>query len=175
MTHTRSLLSRRSRRSSVLMATLAFSFLLFACRDGNTAGGPPADLNFKLKSLDGRTIGPKDFRGRIVVVDFWATWCIPCHRQAEILESLHKEYKGKPVQFLAANVGEDEATVRSFLKRRPIPYPVLLDPEDKVSSRMGVMALPTLIVIDKAGKVSYTNAGITEESTLRKILKQAGI
>ncbi len=170
MTHT-----TRSRRPSVLMATVAFSLFLLSCRDGISAANPPVNTDFRLKAVDGRTIGPKDFRGRVVVVDFWATWCIPCHRQAEILESLHKEYKGKSVQFLAANVGDDEATVRSFLKSRPIPYPVLLDPEGKVSIQMGVLALPTLIVIDKTGKVSYTNAGVTEESTLRKVLKSAGI
>ena len=169
MTHT------RTRRSSILMATVAFSLLLLSCRDGISAANPPVNPDFRLKAVDGRTIGPKDFRGRVVVVDFWATWCVPCHRQAEILESLHREYKGKPIQFLAANVGEDEATVRSFLQNRPMPYPVLLDPEDRVSSQMGVLALPTLIVIDKAGKVSYTNAGVTEESTLRKVLKSAGI
>ena len=163
----------RLHRPSVLMAVL--SILLISC--GASAADRPAgkDLEFRLKTVDGRTLGPRDFKGQVVVVDFWATWCLPCHLQARVLEPLHKEYKAKGVQFLAANVGEDEKTVRSFLKSKPFPYPVLLDPEDKVSTRLGVLQLPTLLVIDKTGKVSYFQAGVADAPTLRKILKQAGV
>jgi thiol-disulfide isomerase/thioredoxin len=150
------------------------SILLLSC--GASAADRPSgkDLEFRLKTVDGRKLGPKDFKGQIVVVDFWATWCLPCHLQARVLEPLHKEYKGKGVQFLAANSGEDEATVRSYLKDKPFPYPVLLDPDDKVSEQLGIMSLPTLLVIDKAGKVSYFRAGLADAPTMRKILKQAG-
>jgi cytochrome c biogenesis protein CcmG/thiol:disulfide interchange protein DsbE len=164
--------SIRLRHPSILMAVLAL--LLLSC--GASAADRPSskDLDFRLKTVDGRTLGPKDFRGQVVVVEFWATWCLPCHVQARVLEPLHKEYKSKGVQFLAANVGEDEKTVRSFLKNKPIPYPVLLDPEDRVSTRLGVLQLPTLLVIDKTGKVSYFDAGIADAPMMRKILKQAG-
>ena len=175
-----------SRRPSALMAALALSMVLLSCRDavpadnaagaGGAAGKPSeASLDFRLKSVDGRKLGPKDFAGQVVVVDFWATWCVPCHVQARILEPLHRDFKGKGVQFLAANVGEEESTVRSFLKDKPFPYPVLLDPEDKVSTRLQVLQLPTLLVIDKTGKVSYFQAGIADAPTVRKILKQAGV
>ena len=171
------MMRRPSSSRHVLMAAMTLSLLLLSCKDGVTAIGKPSEaaLNFRLKTVDGRTLGPKDFRGQVVVVDFWATWCLPCHVQARILEPIHKEYKGKGVQFLAANVGEDESTVRSFLKSKPIPYPVLLDPEDKVSTQLGVLQLPTLMVIDKTGKVSYFDAGIADAPTVRKILKQAGV
>lgn len=160
-------------RPSVLMAVL--SILLISC--GASAADRPSakDLDFRLKTVDGRMLGPKDFKGQVVVVDFWATWCLPCHVQARVLEPLHKEYKGKGVQFLAANVGEDEKTVRSFLKDKPFPYPVLLDPEDRVSTQLEVLQLPTLLVIDKTGKVSYFQAGIADAPKVRKILKQAGV
>ena len=165
-------LSRRA-----LMTATVLSLLLLSCRDGATAAGmtAPADLAFRLKTVDGRTIGPKDFEGQVVVVDFWATWCVPCHVQTRILEPIHRDYKGKGVQFLAANVGEDEPTVRSFLKKKPVPYPVLLDPEDKVSSKLGVVALPTLMIIDKKGKVTFFHTGIADGATVRKVLGQAGV
>jgi thiol-disulfide isomerase/thioredoxin len=164
-----------SRRA--LMTATVLSLLLLSCRDGIGAAGKPArsDLGFRLKAVDGRVIGPKDYEGQVVVVDFWATWCIPCRMQAEILEPIHRDYKGKGVQFLAANVGEDEPTVRSFLKDKPMPYPVLLDPEDKVSSKLGVVALPTLMIIDKKGKVTFFHTGVADGVTVRKILKQAGV
>ncbi|MFL6292933.1 MAG: TlpA family protein disulfide reductase, partial [Thermoanaerobaculia bacterium] len=79
------------------------------------------------------------------------------------------------VQFLAANVGEDEPTVRSFLKRKPMPYPVLLDPEDTVSSKLGVVGLPTLLVIDRKGRVTFFHTGVADAATVRKVLQQAGV
>jgi thiol-disulfide isomerase/thioredoxin len=172
---TKSVHSRRA-----LLTATVLSLLLLSCRDGATAAGTagkpaPADLDFRLKTVDGRTIGPKDYKGQVVVVDFWATWCVPCHVQTRILEPIHRDYKGKGVQFLAANVGEDAPTVRSFLKSKPVPYPVLLDPEDTVSSKLGVVALPTLMIIDKTGKVTFFHTGVADGATVRKVLKQAGV
>jgi thiol-disulfide isomerase/thioredoxin len=167
--------SFRSRRFS-LVAAVFVSLLVLGCRDamtaGKTAAGTPVD--FRLKTVDGRTLGPKDFRGQVVVVDFWATWCGPCHLQAEILEPVYKSYKGRGVQFLAANVGEDMDTVKKFLAKKPFPYPVLLDSNQAVSTDIGVMALPTLLVVDKKGKVAYLQSGLADGDTLRAIIKKAG-
>src|SRR5262245_48015661 len=164
----------RSRRA-VLVAAAVASFILLSCQEGATAGGLKAGskIDFQLKTIDGRSLGPKDFPGQVVVVDFWATWCGPCHLQARILEPIYQEMKGKGVQFLAANVGEQPEIVRAFLKDEPIPYPVLLDPDD-VAGKLGVMALPTLMVVDKKGRVSYFEAGLTDGPTLRRMIKQAG-
>ncbi|HWM91450.1 MAG TPA: TlpA disulfide reductase family protein [Thermoanaerobaculia bacterium] len=164
-----------ARRSPALLTAIVLSLLLLACGEGVTAASKPEKADFRLKAVDGRTIGPKDFAGQVVVVDFWATWCVPCHVQTRILEPIHRDYKSKGVQFLAANVGEDEPTVRSFLKSKPIPYPVLLDPEDKVSSQLGVVALPTLMIIDKKGKVTFFHTGVADGATVRKVLKDAGV
>jgi len=176
MNRTRTFLSRRS---SILMLVLFVSVLILSCREGDTAGASTEATvgsrpEFRLKSLDGRALGPRDFPGQVVVVDFWATWCGPCQIQARILESMVGDYKGKGVQFLAANVGEDEATVKSFLQKKPFPYPVLLDPDDAVSSNLGVYALPTLMIVDKKGKISYIQPGVADAPTLRKVLKDAG-
>jgi thiol-disulfide isomerase/thioredoxin len=168
------------RRSSILMLAAFVSLMLFGCREGATAGGASEGASvgskpeFRLKSLDGRALGPRDFPGQVVLVDFWATWCGPCQVQARILEAMIGDYKGKGVQFLAANVGEDETTVKSFLQRKPFSYPVLLDPDDSVSSNLGVYALPTLMVVNKKGKVSYIQPGIADAPTLRKVLRDAG-
>jgi thiol-disulfide isomerase/thioredoxin len=167
---------------SVLTAAFVSSLLLFGCREGATAGaassagGPPAPgskVAFVLQTLEGRPMSPKDFPGQVVVVDFWATWCGPCHVQARILEDVYKDYHGKGVQFFAANVGEETDTVRRFLKEKPFSYPVLIDPKD-VAGNLGIDALPTLMVIDKKGKLSFFEAGLTDGDTIRRILHQAG-
>jgi len=170
-------LSRSFRpRRSPLVAAVFMSLLIFGCRDAMTAGkkAPGAPVDFRLKAVDGRTLGPKDFRGQVVVVDFWATWCGPCHLQAEILEPIYKQYKGRGVQFLAANVGEDMETVKKYLAKKPFPYPVLLDSNQAVSADIGVMALPTLLVVDKKGKVAYLQSGLADGDTLRAVIKKAG-
>lgn len=178
---TRSL--RRLSARSVLTAAFVSSLLLFGCRDGATAGAattamgsapaPGTPVSFQLQTLEGRPIGPKDWKGQIVVVDFWATWCGPCGIQARILEDLYKDYRGKGVQFIGANVGEETEIVRQYLKRTPASYPVVVDPHD-VADQLGITALPTLMVIDKKGKLSFFEAGLTDGDTLRRILRQAG-
>jgi thiol-disulfide isomerase/thioredoxin len=169
----------------ILSLAFALTLLLLGCKDGQSAaGGQPAagdgggagrriKTDFHFKTLEGRPLGPKDFPGQVVVVDFWATWCGPCHIQTKILEPIYRDYQGKGVQFLAANVGEELDTVRSFLKSRPLPYTVVLDPDD-VAGHLGIVALPTLMVIDKQGRVSYFEPGLADGATIRQVLRQAG-
>jgi cytochrome c biogenesis protein CcmG, thiol:disulfide interchange protein DsbE len=171
----------RSRRP-VLAAAVFASLLLLSCKDGATVGNgaapkPPAPgtkVDFQLPAVDGRKLGPRSFPGQVVVVDFWATWCLPCRLQAQILEPIYRDYKGRGVQFLAANVGETPDEVKKFLKEKPFPYPVLLDPEQATATKLGVFALPTLLVVDKKGQVSYLQSGIADGDTLRQLIKKAG-
>jgi thiol-disulfide isomerase/thioredoxin len=182
----------RSPRPVLVAAALA-SLVFLSCKDGSSAGSananvanatnaeaktaapaPKADFGFQLPTVDGRSLGPKSFPGQVVVVDFWATWCMPCRLQAQILEPVYRDYKGRGVQFLAANVGEEPDEVKKFLKATPFPYPVLLDPKQATAEKLGIAALPTLLVIDKKGRMSYFQPGIADGDTLREILKKAG-
>ena len=157
------------------LGALALSLLLTGSALGSAAdkGSIGTKADFRMKTLDGKMLGPKDFPGQVVVIDFWATWCGPCQVQARILEPVYRDHKGRGVQFLAANVGEDLETVKKFVKGKPFPYPVLLDPDDKISSNLGVLALPTLIVIDKKGKVSTVHSGLADGDTIREAIKKA--
>ncbi|QQR72040.1 MAG: TlpA family protein disulfide reductase [Holophagales bacterium] len=138
-----------------------------------TGGGAPAAPAFRLASLDGRQLGPADFAGQVVLVDFWATWCGPCRMQAEVLAGLHRTQHGRPVQFLAVSVGEEEATVRQFAQENPFEYPVLLDPGSRVADSFEVMALPTIVVLDRHGRVVLKESGLTDAATIEKALAAA--
>ncbi len=144
--------------------------VVVSCGNGAVASSDKAD--FRLESLDGRQMGPPDFPDKTVIVDFWATWCVPCRAQAAILEDLHKEFAGRDdVQFLAVDVAEERDTVEAFLSKNPLPYPVLLDPDDEVSAAVGLMALPTLLVRNPDGKVVYFEAGVVGKDRLKSFLE----
>jgi thiol-disulfide isomerase/thioredoxin len=110
----------------------------------------------------------------VVVVDFWATWCTPCRAQASILEGLHADWSGRGVQFLAVDVAEERETVEKFVQERPFPYPVLLDVEDAVSAQIGLVALPTLMIVNTEGEVTYLEAGLVDKRRLERLFEAAG-
>jgi cytochrome c biogenesis protein CcmG/thiol:disulfide interchange protein DsbE len=172
MVATLSLLLRRG--SPARVAACIASLFLLACGGSSAGGAPEGKLDFRLKTTDGRTLGPRDFPGQVVVVDFWATWCAPCRIQAKILEPVSHDLQGHGVQFLAADMGEPEETVRGFLAGNPLPYPVLLDSDDKISDALGITALPTLMVIDKKGGLRYLQAGLADGDTVKRIIREAG-
>jgi thiol-disulfide isomerase/thioredoxin len=143
-----------------------------AAAGGDGAAGKRAD--FRLATLDGGRLGPPDLAGQVVLIDFWATWCVPCHAQADILKELYPEVKGGGVEFLAVDVGEPRDLVEDFVASRPFPYPVLLDPDSAVADSLGVYSLPTLMVVDRQGRISHFSEGIHDAEELRKILAEAG-
>ena len=154
-------------------ALLAVSLLL-SCGAGATGGGgggPAPELDFSLPSVDGPRLGPADYSGRTLLVEFWATWCTPCRAQAQILESLHEELGAEgEVGFLAVSLGEEEETVREFVRKSPFPYPVLMDTQDSLSPLLGIYALPTVMIVDRAGQIAYLRMGLSTAEDLREAL-----
>jgi thiol-disulfide isomerase/thioredoxin len=171
-------MSQRSLRRN--LALLSLATCLAACGAGAGAGdaaaaAPEGAAAFQLPPLHGGDpLGPADYPGRVVVVDFWATWCTPCRAQASILEGLHADWSGRGVQFLAVDVAEERETVEKFVQERPFPYPVLLDVEDAVSAQIGLVALPTLMIVNTEGEVTYLEAGLVDKRRLERLFEAAG-
>ena len=120
-------------------------------------GGPTPPL--ALKDVDGRPHDLTDYRGKVAVVNFWATWCAPCRDELPSLERLRDAMRGRPVEVLAVNVGEGEARVKRFLGEVPLRLPVLLDRDGEVQRAWKVRGLPATFLLDQGGLIRYWYLG----------------
>jgi tetratricopeptide (TPR) repeat protein len=134
--------------------------------------GRPAPA-IRLPRLKGGEVSLEDFKGKVVLVDFWATWCAPCRAEMPGFERLHKELGSKDVVILAVDVGEPEDLVAEYINKEKFTFPVLLANETDVASRYGVNAYPTLAAIDPQGKVADYLIGGRSESALRDVIAKA--
>ncbi len=121
--------------------------------------GKPMARNFELPDLDGRAINLSAFKGYIVVINFWATWCPPCRAEIPSMQRAWTILKEKNVVFLAIHVGGNEDQVWSFLTDMDVDFPVLMDTDSRVSRQWPVVGLPTTFVIDPKGKVALRAIG----------------
>ncbi len=125
--------------------------------------------NFALKTLDGAAVSLAELQGKVVVLDFWATWCGPCRDELPLVEKLRAEF-GDAVQFYGVD-DEDSSTVKRFVKEKNLHMPVLLDSERQVHVRYGVHAIPTVLIIDPAGVIREHFIGSRSEPALRKAIQ----
>lgn len=131
--------------------------------------------DFTLKGLDGKETSLKSLRGKVVLLDFWASWCAPCREELPKVERLHRELKDKGLVVLGINVGESAEIAREFVRKYGLTFTTLLDPYKEVTNRYRAMAIPLTVVIDRDGKISSYNIGLQSESGLRDALRKAGI
>jgi peroxiredoxin len=113
---------------------------------------------------------PDDFKGKVVLIHFWATWCPFCIKEIRALESLYGSYREKGFLPLSVNVGEDSQTISSFLKNEPISYRVLMDRNSEAARQCGVTGLPTTFICDRNGVIKYKIIGEINKSGLERLL-----
>ena len=109
--------------------------------------------DFNLLDLDGVYHRITDYRGSVVIVNFWAVWCRPCVKEMPSLQNASDILRVHNVQTIAVNVGDTADQIRTFLKRQPLTIQILLDQQSKVSASWKVMAMPTTYILDPTGKI----------------------
>lgn len=134
--------------------------------------------NFTLDALNGGTKTLKDFRGKVVVLDFWSIGCPPCRRAVPHLVSLYEAYKGKGLVVLGISFDRKEKdSLQGFLSKYNVSYPILLGTMD-VAKKYGVRSIPSLFIIDKQGHIRFHVVGFNEEigqkveSRIKELIKQ---
>jgi thiol-disulfide isomerase/thioredoxin len=136
--------------------------------------GKPAAA-FTLKNLSGKPTSLAAWKGKVVLLDFWASWCGPCRMELPTIAKLHREYKNKGLAVVGVNVGETAGVAGAFLKKNNYTFPVLLDSNNQISDQYGATAIPTVVIIDRSGVVSSHFVGVRSEEDLREALKKAGM
>jgi TonB family protein len=138
---------------------------------GGLTGKEAAD--FKLKDISGKEFNLHGLRGKVVLLDFWATWCAPCLVELPHIEQLHREFKDKGLVVLGINAEEGEVA-SAFMKEKGYTFPTLVDTEGSVAELYGVEAIPQVFVIGKDGKVATHYFGTKTEIELRAALENVG-
>ena len=137
-----------------LLAGLALAAKAIALGDGQKAP------EFKAPALDGgKSLSLASFRGKVVYLDFWASWCPPCLTSLPLLEELRKQFPSDQFQILAVNVDQDVEKARKFLERTGVGYPSATDPKGRLPEMFGVETMPTSFLIDRSGVIRYVHHG----------------
>jgi cytochrome c biogenesis protein CcmG, thiol:disulfide interchange protein DsbE len=147
------------RASRVLRALVGVSIAAAATAAGAeaqikawSAGATP---RLEAKALDGKTVDLKSLKGRVVVVNFWATWCEPCRDELPALLQLKAKLAGKPFELLTVNYGENREKIAQYLQREKLAPQVLLDRDRETAKDWKVGGLPMTFVVDAKGRVRY--------------------
>src|ERR1017187_6556940 len=139
---------RRCALTAIVIASAAFAA---------DTGGPAPAVTLTAPS-GGQTALSQD-KGQVVLVNFWATWCGPCQQEMPLLDQMYKKYKPAGFTLIGVNVDKEEPAVKELLARKPVSFPVLLDPANQVSKAYHVEEMPSSVIIDRKGDIRYIHRG----------------
>lgn len=156
----------------VMIGLLAYGFT----RDARYIQSPliaRQAASFTLRLFDGKEISLEGFRGKVVLVNFWASWCVPCRAEASALESAWQKYKDRGVVFIGVNIQDKEEDARAFMKEFGITYLNGRDESGKIAIDYGVWGIPETFFIDPRGRITYKHAGELRALTVTAKLDEA--
>lgn len=193
------ILVKRAVLLSLLVTTAAIQIVLAGCSSKTQAGtaakapdvqqateapdsgdmSPPVPLgsaapDAQLTGLDGKKLMLSSLKGRVVLIDFWATWCPPCRKSLPETNKLHAEFASKGLSVLAVS-DEEKGTVAPFIKKAGYTFPTYLDTGDQANKTYKISGIPTVVVIDRKGNLAAYMVGLQSPEQIREELKKAGL
>jgi peroxiredoxin len=167
-------LTQCAQLSWLLVLTLAFSSCYMPPNSSGGSGtGQPAP-QFSLPDFNGRSVNMKDLSNKVVIVDFWATWCSPCRQEIPHLNQLYLDNKARGLEIVGVSMDDESAAVKEFLKGNRIDYPVVMGNEGVANDFGGIEGLPTKFIIDRSGKVVKKLVGYQVMELERAVLELLG-
>ena len=143
-------------RKVIAAIAAALSVSLPALAGPSAAAPAPA---FKLASRAGQDVSLEQYKGQVVMLNFWASWCGPCRQEMPLLESIYKKYNKMGFTLIGVNVEPDSNAANEWLKATPVSFPILYDRDSKVSKLYDVAGMPSTVIIDRSGKLRVLHRG----------------
>jgi cytochrome c biogenesis protein CcmG/thiol:disulfide interchange protein DsbE len=159
-----------------LAAVCVPAAVLASCSSAPAGGGPAvAEISGRMPTVSGSAllggeVGPATYRGRPVVVNFWATWCGPCRREQPALSAVERAAGADGPVFIGVNFRDDPAAARAYLREFGVSYPSVEDPSGSLAYAFDVPNLPATIFVDSTGQMRYRAVGALDERDLRGLI-----
>ncbi len=153
------------------LSACAITFIAAASFAASGLAGQAAP-DFALKSASGENLRLSEYRGDVVMINFWATWCGPCRQEMPLLDQLHSRYSRVGFQLLGVNIDDDSRRALDMVAELGVTFPILFDAEKRVSQLYQVAAMPVTILVDREGTVRHVHHGYKpgyEEKYLEQI------
>src|SRR5579884_1541212 len=154
-------------------SVVLFSASVLAVAAGADEPGPAP--KFHAKTMDGETYSNDSLKGKVVLLQFWATWCKYCRAEQPIVDQIDHEFAGKGLVVLAVDVGESKKKVKQYLQNSPRTCKVVLTDDTNLAAMYAATAYPIYVVIDREGNIAGVQRGAAGEDALRNLLSKAGL
>ncbi|HEX4274681.1 MAG TPA: TlpA disulfide reductase family protein [Bryobacteraceae bacterium] len=140
-------------QTGIVALLCAFVGVLYVSLHDNVVKAGDGAPQFSIKTINGKTVGPKDFGGKLLILNFWATWCQPCVQEVPSLDALQRELGPKGLVVLGVSVDKDQKAYQEFLDRFHVSYLTAIDPNQAINTKYGTLQFPESYLIDTNGKV----------------------
>ncbi|MDR5682507.1 MAG: redoxin domain-containing protein [Armatimonadota bacterium] len=157
-----------------MIVAFAYAMRPRATTPAPSLAGRPAPA-FVLPLFDGGVLSSGELRGNVVVVNFWASWCVPCRDEAPILQALWQSARRAGLVVVGVNVWDREADARAFMRHYGLTFPTGPDRDGRVAVAFGVRGIPETFVVDRAGRIVHRFAGPLDPARLREVLDPLGV
>lgn len=165
------MLARKTISKRILSVVLALMVLGALAHADDRERAP----RFRAKTLDGETFTSDSVKGKVVLLQFWTTWCQYCRREQPVVDDINKEFSDKGLVLLAVNVGESKKKVKKFLEENPRSVRIVLTEDTNLAAMYAATAFPVYVAIDREGNIAGMQRGAGGERALRGLLRRAGL
>ena len=158
------------RTTALLPVIMCIAILVGGCTPASPSSNQTANItegfnignraiDFQLPTLDGKTVKLSDYRGKPVLLNFWATWCGPCRFEMPFLQQIYDSYTSQGLAMLVVDIGENSTTIQNFMTSLNLTLPVPMDANSAVSKKYALIGIPTTLMIDKDGIIRFKIIG----------------
>jgi peroxiredoxin len=157
----------------LIALVLVTAWFPLRAENGCSADAKPLTLSLKFTDIHGKSVTLSDYKGKVLVVDFWATWCPPCRKEIPGLIALYDAYKARGLVVVGVSMDDSTSDIRKFAKKIGMNYPILIgNGHDDLEPAFGPLPLPNAFVISRDGRICFKHEGMTEKDELEREIEE---